>query len=226
MLSKIKEFLKKKFGLKQLEEKVSKHEKEIGELREHILNKFQRARDPRVDNILNKMNDLEKWSFQVFDLIVKNKENMEKYMELFNKRLDDLESRIGQIKLKSSQKIISHEGKSFLELNDRPEVSKQNYEKETSFEWSTTSIEEGKLLWEKTTDAEREIIMELYDAGYPLTYNELANKLKKSVSTVKNHINNMKLKGFRFEETIGMNNLKRYSLDPRVKIFLTLRLNN
>ncbi len=85
---------------------------------------------------------------------------------------------------------------------------------------------EGQELWERATKAQKRIIRAMFELGYPATYKEIASDVGKSVSTVKNHINNLKSLGFDFKEEEGPNNSKKYSLDERLRAFMTVRLND
>ncbi len=221
--------LRRKLELPALEEKIRSYEQDIQNVKDHVLNvektvnRLQNhSSQKQVEYVSQRLEEMEQWNTQMYNAVTMTKENMEQYIDVFNRRLEALENQLAEA---TASTTTSHSSGA-LQIQRQPSRPAVPTHPEDGDDRSGEKLEEGKALWTKTSETEREIIRELYDAGYPMTYHELANTLNKSVSTIKNHINNMKLKGFDFQESIGTNNTKKHTLDERIKLFLTMRLNN
>ncbi len=156
--------------------------------------------------------------------LIGNNESSSKFKEL-NKRLKDVEKELDDLKgfVKGSGGCIEDpKDRISRSINRHSDQSGRN----ESMEDKAEGVIEGELLWEKTTPAQKNVLQTLYKSGYYMTYNEIANKLNRSVSTVKNHINTLKSMGVEFKETREGNNSKKYMLDDRIKSYLTMKLND
>lgn len=207
------------------------------------------SRDHRVDQVQKEIRSLINWAKEVNNAVSDDKEAIKDLTYIIEDNIDiltDLDS-VEEIRDQNKsleEKIDRIEGK-MAELSENlskfSRANNNTSHRETSrsqgaevsmnqrsdgIDETAMRIKEGRRLWKKATDAQRDIIKKMYDLGYPITYRELSSELEKSVSTVKNQLNNLKSMGYDFDQDIGPNNAKKYLLDDRVKTFLTLRLND
>ena len=235
-------YLKRKLGIYEQDIRIENTLKEIQQIKQHI-SQIQ-AQKPKIikqiiyqrpenDPVIMEVNEIKERELKTVEIISEYKNTFLDFVDLVSKKLENFDNRLERFEKKTENSLTTQEyaniepdrstKRSTKRTTSRPIITTKRPTNTTS---TTDQIEQGKILWENATDTEREIIQALYDAGYPLSYGELAEKLNKSLSTVKNHLNNMKAKGFQFQERTGLNNTKKYLLDFRVKTFLTLRLND
>jgi len=235
-------YLRKRLGIEAQDERITYSLKEIETLRTHITHIQKQEpkiikqiiyKTPKNNLLLKEIEEIKNREVQVQKIMGTYKDTFLEFVDLVSEKLEGFNSRLDSFE----PKLIIHNAEStrfehLVGRSTKPLLSTTtgrpfSTTKRTTRPISTTDqIEQGQNLWECATDAERDIIKTLYDAGYPYSYHELSEKLEKSISTVKNHLNNLKSKGFQFQERIGLNNTKKYLLDARVKTFLTLRLND
>lgn len=207
------------------------------------------SRDHRVDQVQEEIRSLINWAKEVSEAVSDDKEAIKDLTYIIEDNIDvisdlnnmedlreqnkALEEKIDRIESKMAE--LSENLSEFSSRNSQPVQRERRRTEGSDFSRDKRSdgidetakrIKEGRKLWKKATDAQRDIIKKMYDLGYPLTYRELSSELEKSVSTVKNQLNDLKSIGYEFDQDIGPNNAKKYLLDDRVKTFLTLRLND
>jgi len=235
-------YLRNKLGIESQEDRINDTIREINRLRDHITHiQSQKPKvikqiiykNPKNESITQEIENLKDREIKTHKIISDYRETFLEFIDIVSGKLENFTDRLDTFGDKLEKPLIHDINKEIIfsrptniatkKTTNRPIITTK---RSTSITSTTDQIEQGELLWQNATDAEREIIKTLYDAGYPSSYNELAEKLKKSISTVKNHLNNLKSKGFKFQERTGINNTKKYLLDTRVKTFLTLRLND
>lgn len=249
-------YLRRKLGVKEQDKKIYHNSREIAEIKKKVSEQEESSKEPkvvkkvlhrdkRVDKIQEELGSLVKWAKEVSKSVkndqkaineltyiieenigtISSMEDLKEQNSSLREKIDNLDEKID--KLTDRGLNIYREEESVHRQPKRQEVTQP-----TGIRWgdninqTAKRIEEGRRLWKKATDAQRQIVKKMYDLGYPITYRELSSELSKSVSTVKNQMNGLKTKGFNFQEDIGANNTKKYLLDPRVKTFLTLKLND
>lgn len=194
-----------------LESKTSSNKEEIYEVTKSVEN---------VNEVLNKL-------FDYLEEFRSNNENdnVIEVLEEHNEAIKMLETRLEGLKTsQNTQKsIVDSKKRSINRPSGRPNILVND---EETMESKAEDAVKGEKLWSKTTPAQKNVLKVLYDSGYPMSYKEIAKELNRTVSTVKNHINNLKSMGVRFREESGKNNSKKYMLDDRVRSFLTMRLND
>lgn len=182
----------------------------------------------RIDQLDDLLDSQEEALTHVLDVVtthterIDSLEDLDTRVEEMEQRLDDGRTAVKRIDASSegsaaerAQKIVMSSGRSDGQTQRGMDAADR-----------VAGIDEGQRLWSEATRAQQGIMKLMYDAGYPMSYREIAEELGRSVSTVKNHINNLKSQGVSFQEDTGHNNTKKYLLDERVKSFLTLRLND
>lgn len=182
----------------------------------------------RIDQLDDLLDSQEEALTHVLDVVtthterIDSLEDVDDRLEEMEQRLDDERTATEPIKpsseasdMKAARKMLVSSGRSDGQTQRSMDAADR-----------VAGIDEGQHLWTEATRAQQGIMKLMYDAGYPMSYREIAEELGRSVSTVKNHINNMKSQGVSFQEDTGHNNTKKYLLDERVKSFLTLRLND
>ena len=222
-------YLKRKLGIDEQNIRIENTLQEISQIRQHI-SRIQNQKPkiikqiiyqrPKNDPILKEIDEIKSREIKTINIISEYKKTFLDFVDLMSEKLENFESRLNKFEENIQNPILTKiypkdefgrsTKRSTKRTTGRPIVTTKRPTNTTS---TTDQIEQGKQLWENATDTEREIIQILYDAGYPLSYSELAEKLNKSISTVKNHLNNMKAKGFEFQERTGLNNTKKYLLD-------------
>ncbi|MCJ7429128.1 MAG: winged helix-turn-helix transcriptional regulator [Candidatus Nanohaloarchaeota archaeon QJJ-5] len=217
-------------------------EQEIDQVRDHVLT-GSHSLDDRVDLLERETETLRDQQKSLSADVRSHDEAIEHIVEAlshisgeidFEDEIDginDLENRISAIedKLERLEHLGVFEATSTIskEASGRPDGRPSDEDgRHSDVEALAHDVQSGKKLWDGATNAQKEVIKALYDSGYPLSYREIADNLGKSVSTVKNHINNLKSSGVEFNEEIGQNNEKKYMIDDRIQAFLTMRLND
>ncbi|MDY6778607.1 MAG: winged helix-turn-helix transcriptional regulator [Candidatus Nanohaloarchaea archaeon] len=213
---------------------------ELDQLRDHVLHDDDREREQPLER---QVDALEAHIEELRDELRQNREALEHVVEALSHSaekqaaIENLEERLHTLEQHLSnvdpltRENLSNPSKPGKETSRRTSSSTSERSEGESGRAggaveTARAVERGKRLWEKATPAQRSILQTLYDAGYPMSYKEIANDVGRSVSTVKNHINNLKSAGFDFKEDAGYNNTKKYMLDETVKAFLTVRLND
>jgi predicted nucleic acid-binding Zn-ribbon protein len=224
------------------DEDVDKLSHEIGEIRQAALDRDDWEAE-RAD-LEARIEDLESVSADVQDVVESNKEALSHLVEVLSHHVEEEDSVSAEdaidgleARLTALDDRMERLEQSLADLSDQDFIKNASSERPSrrldgsdgrpsSSSGQAEGVERGKDLWEQATPAQRNIIKAMYDTGYPVSYSEISNEVGRSVSTVKNHINNLKSIGFNFKEDVGYNNSKKYMLDERVKTFLTLRLND
>lgn len=211
---------------------VEELREDIDEIRSHVVPEDGETISEQLEELQERQEDEEKRSRSNEEAIehiiealshqAKDREQLRSVLE----RIEELETRIDKMEGRLNETSQLDE-KTGSEASGRTSKRVDGSTGRTGDAGTTQqSIDAGEQLWQETTPAQRTIIKTMYDLGYPLSYQEIADEVGRSVSTVKNHINNLKSMGFDFKEDTGYNNTKKYMLDERVKQFLTLRLND
>lgn len=215
---------------------------EIADLREEVLSNRTQIQAARRD-MDDRVSSIESWREERDDHIDTNAQAVEHVIEALHHKVKseesgpgapvsdevaaymaDLEERIAQLE---NRLAVEDEG---LEASGRPTNRSTRRPDDVdgrpgSLAGTAEDAKVGEQLWRKATPAQQSVLQAMYDTGYPMSYKEIADEVGRSVSTVKNHINNLKASGYDFKEDAGHNNAKKYMLDDRIKAFLTLRLN-
>lgn len=182
----------------------------------------------RIDQLDDLLDSQEEAITHVLDVVTTHTERIDSLEDL-DDRVDDVEQRLDDERT-AERPIKTSSGASDVKRAKKVLVSSGRSDGRTQRSMDAADrvagIDEGQRLWAEATRAQQGIMKLMYDAGYPMSYREIAEELGRSVSTVKNHINNLKSQGVSFQEDTGHNNTKKYLLDERVKSFLTLRLND
>jgi len=182
----------------------------------------------RIDQLDDLLDSQEEALAHVLDAVTAHAERIDSLEEL-DGRVEEMEERLDDGRTAMKRVDTSFSG-SAMKQAQKVSVSsgRTDGHDQRSMDAAerVAGIDAGQQLWMDATRAQQSIMKLLYDAGYPMSYQEIAEELGRSVSTVKNHINNLKSQGVSFQEDTGHNNTKKYLLDERVKSFLTLRLND
>jgi len=215
---------------------------EIADLREEVLSNRTRLQAAE-SNLDDRVYSLETWKAQRDEHIDTNTQAVEHIIEAVHHTFEsgedgssgsvpdeaaaymaELEQRVARLekRLEEEKRPSEASGRPTNRTTRRPDDVDG---RPASLAGTAEDAKAGEQLWGKATPAQQNVLQALYDAGYPMSYKEIADEVGRSVSTVKNHINNLKSVGFDFKEDSGHNNAKKYMLDDRIKAFLTLRLN-
>jgi DNA-binding CsgD family transcriptional regulator len=215
---------------------------EIADLREEVLSNRTQMRAARSD-LEERVSSIESWKEERDDHIDTNAQAVEHIIEAVHHTVDsgedpseaalpdeaiaymaELEERVAQLenRLDVEKTSLESSGRPTNRTIGRPDDVDG---RPGSLAGTAEDAKTGERLWQKATPAQQSVLQTMYDAGYPMSYKEIADEVGRSVSTVKNHINNLKAAGYDFKEDAGHNNAKKYMLDDRIKAFLTLRLN-
>ncbi len=224
------------------EDRVETLSDEMADLREEVLSNNKQIRTLE-DDVDNRISEIETWRDQRDEHIDTNARAVEHVIEAFNHTVksgrdspessvpDEIVAYIAELEERVTE-LESHLGteKAALEPSGRPTNRSAGRPDDGdgrpgSLAGTAEDAKVGETLWSKATPAQQSVLQAMYDAGYPMSYKEIADEVGRSVSTVKNHINNLKATGYNFKEDAGHNNAKKYMLDDRIKAFLTLRLN-
>lgn len=223
-------------------DQVGDVEDDINQIREHVLTGSHSLQD-RTDLLERQVDTLQQERKELSAEIESHDTAIEHIVdalshisgqdkeETLNDNIGGLENRISSIEDKLHRLeqlgVFEESSNDGSEASGRPDGRSSDQDgRHTDVEGLVHDVHSGKKLWNDATNAQREVIKTLYASGYPLSYREIADELGKSVSTVKNHINNLKSSGAEFKEEIGQNNEKKYMIDDRIQAFLTMRLND
>jgi len=217
-----------------------------GEDEKDISTEIKRLREEigsQQEDLEQRLSDIEEWTEEKDEHIEKNAQAVEHLIEAIAHTLESDEEQVKNAMPEELAAYLADIEERLAKLEKHSTPPKKSVEPATSSskrpskrlvdeDGRTSTVVEtaegakaGEELWKQATPAQRSILQTMYDAGYPMSYKELAEEVGRSVSTVKNHINNLKSAGFDFKEDSGHNNAKKYMIDDRVKAFLTLRLN-
>lgn len=228
-------------GLATQDELDQAHE-EIDRIRDHVLTGSHALQD-RVDVVERDLGSVEQELTSLEADVRSHDEAIEHIVEALshigektiqepeNNSIKTLEDRLSEIEEKferlESLGVFDATSEKVDDPSGRPDGRpSEDNGRHSDVEGLVHDVQSGKEIWKKATNTQKEVIKTLYESGYPLSYREISDRLGKSVSTVKNHINNLKASGARFEEEIGQNNEKKYMIDDRIQAFLTMRLND
>lgn len=247
------QYIRKRLGIDKHEEKIKDHEREINKIRNHVVDIREKPRkkiirkiekkDERVDGLKERIDAFYEWGLKLHKAVDNNRKALEKMTDILsdedfpsNKTNDPSEmsretvkenmldqNSFGGRKKSDSYREINEES---IIRNEELGANNKDDKAHLNIDEAADGLKKGKKLWEKATDAQRQIIKKMYDLGYPVSYKELASEIGNTVSTIKSHINSMKDKDFRFRITLGPNSTKKYLLDDRLKRYLTQRLND
>ncbi|MDY6771127.1 MAG: winged helix-turn-helix domain-containing protein [Candidatus Nanohaloarchaea archaeon] len=215
---------------------------ELEELRDAVLSNAAEIEDLRTD-LTARVEDIEEWRQQRDEHIDSNAQAVEHLLEALTHQLEaegreekqsiddeiaaklaDIDERLTALEKAYNVRKTGEEPSGRTSKRPSSRLVDKNGQP-TNLAGTAEDAKQGEQLWKKATKAQRSVLKTMYDAGYPMSYKEIAEEVGRSVSTVKNHINNLKAAGFEFKEDEGHNNAKKYMVDDRVKAFLTLRLN-
>ena len=209
------------------EQKIKELEADISEIRENYPDDYSSHRIEKNTESINNLNEALESLIELIENFkgLEKDESVLKDIDRLDKRISRLEQTIKTPEM-SKKRVLAPEKDSLASSNrpsNRPSVLS---EKASRMEEKAENAVKGEELWQKTTPAQKNVLKVLYDSGYPMSYKEIARDLNRTVSTVKNHINNLKSMGVHFREKSGKNNSKKYMVDDRIKGFLTMKLND
>ncbi|MEM3373706.1 MAG: hypothetical protein QXE31_00650 [Candidatus Woesearchaeota archaeon] len=190
-----------------IEHSNTKHKKEIIE---HInnVNKWIEYLNESHNNLKRELNDFK------INIRKRLKEDLAYYHELIEEyltfKINSLENKLEEYK-KEHTKIVENK-----EKNEKIDIDtlKKSIKDEILKEISINNIKNTSELKEnlELSKPEKDILRLMFNEGKPMTYEQIAEKLNKSVNSIRVYMNNIKLKKPIVEEFLTSNGIKVFSI--------------
>ncbi len=208
-------------------------QEDINELSKVIAKSFEKAREcdenlsKKLDYLYVKHEGLQgkhdknlTLLFSWFEYFQKMHEEHKKEIETLKKRLEEVNEKLEVVE-KIDEEFIKNVVDNYVSMpkDDKLELEEELVEELTFAREDTVDIEKTtKRLHKTLTKSELELLNVLYSSHIPLSYIDLAQKVKKSPNTVKVYLNVLKNKGIELEEHSALRGIKLHSISNKEKI--------
>ena len=206
---------------------------DLNELSGTIARSFNKAREAdenlsqKIDHMYIKHETLQTKHDKNLTLMLSWFEHFRKMHTEHKQEINVMKTDISQLqdKLQKIEKIDDEFIKNIVEQyitlpkTDKEELEEDLFEELTNVREMPKEVQTiVKEIQTTLTKSELEILNMLYNSNLPLSYADLAYKVRKSPSTVKVYLNALKNKGIELEEHSAPRGIKLYSISSKEKI--------